>query len=58
MKKCVSRKGCLATPGFRHLARRNRRKNGEITSYVLNRIQNGAQNGWFCFGLRMQIGDC
>ena len=58
MKKRVSRKGCLAAPGLRHLERRIRRGNGEITSYVLNRTQNGAQDGWFCFGSRMQIGDC
>lgn len=50
MKKSVSRKGCLATPGFRHLARKIRRRNGEITSYVLNRTQNGAQNVLLCFG--------
>lgn len=50
MKKRVPRKGCLAAPGLWQLASRFRRRNGEITSYVLNRTQNGAQNGWFCFG--------
>ena len=34
MKKRVPRKRCLAAPGLRHLARRIRRKNGEITSDV------------------------
>ena len=37
MKKRVSHKGCLAAQGLRHLASRIRRRNGEITSYVLNR---------------------
>lgn len=58
MKKCVPRKGCLAAPGLRYLASKIRRGNGEITSYVLNRTQNGTQNGWSRFGLRMQSGDC
>lgn len=48
MKKCASRKGCLATPGFRHLARKICCGNGEITSYVFNPTQHRAQNAWLC----------